>query len=226
MDPLTTYYLPKILDTVGGLPEGATFDIPQPPPAQALYMSLSEFSMFGVVIVVLITMGTIAGERQSGVAELVLVKPVGYFTYISSKWAAKLLLIWSSYIVGMLASWYYVNLLFGEIAFTTVVQVILFYGLWLTLVTTITIFFNTLVKTPLLVGFLSIAVMIAMSVVNSVFSHRLIWFPNNLSSYILQMMDTGTIPTDLWATALIIIGLIVVLLVAALFTFRTREMAN
>lgn len=226
MDPLTTYYMPKIIESVGGLPEGAVFEIPEVPPNAALMMSISEYSVFGVLIVILISMGLIAGERKSGVAELVLVKPVGYFTYITSKWFSTLLLICTSFIIGMLISWYYVNLLFGDLSFGAFLKVILFYGLWLILVLTITLFYNTLFKTPGLVGFVTVATMIGMYIFNQIFSNKITWFPNNLSKHITEMLDTGTISSELWGTSLVIAAIIIVLLISSLFTFRNKEMAN
>ncbi|MDL4841852.1 ABC transporter permease [Aquibacillus rhizosphaerae] len=226
MDPLTTYYMPKILDAVGGLPDGTVFEIPDVSPVAAMMMSLSEMSMFGVVVIVAITMGVIAGERRSGVAELVLVKPVSYLTYITSKWAEKLVLVWISFIIGMFASWYYVNLLFGEISFSAFLQVLFFYGLWLSLVVTITIFFNTLFKVPGLVLFVTIATIIMMSIINQVFSHVLIWFPNNMSSHIGGMLDGNHVSGDLWGTAFVTIEVIILLIIASLFSFRGKEMAN
>jgi len=226
MDPLSTYYLPKIIETVGGMPEGAVFEMPEVPPNAALMMSLNEFSMFGVLVIILISMGLIAGERKSGVAELVLVKPVGYFTYISSKWFSTLFLMWISYVIGMLTSWYYVNLLFGEISFGTLMKVVVFYGLWLTLVLTITIFFNTLFKTPGIVGFVTIATMIVMFIFNQIFSNKITWFPNNLSKHIVEMLETGTMSTELWGTSAIIVVITVILLFSSYFTFRNKEKAN
>ncbi|WP_186576764.1 ABC transporter permease [Aquibacillus kalidii] len=226
MDPLTTYYLPKILDAVGGMPEGTIMELPETSPVDAFMMSFTEYSMFGVIVIVTITMGTIAGERKSGVAELVLVKPVGYLTYISSKWGEKLVLILGSYLLGMLASWYYVNLLFGDLAFSEFISATFFYGLWLSLVITITIFCSTLFKSPGIAGFVSIAILIVMSIIYKVFAKYLTWFPNSLSSHIRESLYNGKVDGDLWGTALVTIALIVVLLYGSLFTFRSKEMAS
>ncbi|WP_112179942.1 MULTISPECIES: ABC transporter permease [Paraliobacillus] len=225
MDPLTTYYMPIILDTVGGLPEGTSIEMPDIAAADALMMSLQEFSMFGVLIIVLLTMGTISGERKSGVVELVLVKPVRYSHYISSKWAAKITLILTAYLIGLLASWYYVNLLFGDITILAFIQTFLFYGLWLILVVTITIFYNTLLKTPGLIGALSIGTILSMSAINSIFSHKLTWFPNSLSSHIRQLLHTGEIPTALWGTSFVTVTFIIALLFLSFFTFNKKELA-
>lgn len=226
MDPITTYYLPQIIESVGGMPEGATFTMPELPPADAFMLSLSQLSMLGVAVVVLMSMGLISGERKSGVTELVLVKPVRYFNYISAKWAATLVLVLSSLIVGLLSSWYYVNLLFGKLTLGELIQTICFYGLWMALVVTINTFFNTLFKTPGLVGGLTIITLMVMGILNQIFNHAWTWFPNQISSYIRQSLHSGEIPSELWGTSIVTIAVIIGLLIASLFTFRNREMAN
>ena len=226
MDPLSTYYLPQIIDAVGGMPEGAVMEIPEIPASAALMMSLSEFSLMGTALIALISMGLIAGERKSGVAELILVKPVGYFTYISSKWAATLILIWTAFLIGILASWYYVNLLFGEITFPELLQVIFFYGIWLALVVSVSVFFNTMFRTPGLVAFATIATLVILNVISAVFGHVLTWFPNHISTYLSVSLSEGGIPGELWGSALVTFVFIAALLVGSLFVLRKKEMAG
>ncbi|WP_254901697.1 ABC transporter permease [Thalassobacillus devorans] len=224
-DPLSTYYLPQIIESVGGLPEGASFDIPTPPPHDVLMMSLAQFSQLGVLVISLMSMGLIASERKSGVAELVLVKPVKYSTYVSAKWTATSVLVLVSLFAGLLASWYYVNLLFGDISFLHLLATWFFYGLWLLFVISISVFMNSLFKVPGLVGFMTIVLVILTSIVTTVLNHILDWSPAKLSPYIRMMLSEGNISGDLWATALITIGISIALLAAAIYTFRTKEMA-
>ncbi|MBM7553751.1 ABC transporter permease [Thalassobacillus pellis] len=224
-DPLSTYYLPQIIESVGGLPEDATFDIPTPPPADVLMMSLSQYSQLGVLVVALMSMGLISGERKSGAAELVLVKPIRYSTYVTAKWAATSVLVLLSLIVGLLASWYYTNLLFGEIAFGDLLLTLLFYSLWLFYVVSISILLNTMFKTPGLVGFLTILLVILTSIVTNIFDHILDWSPAQLSSYINIVLTEGAIPNELWGTTVVTVLLIVGLLTLSIYTFRAREMA-
>lgn len=225
MDPLTTYYMPIILDNVGGLPEGAAIEIPEIAPAEALMMSLSEFSMFGVLIINLITMGTIAGERKSGVVELILVKPIHYATYISSKWAAKLTLILFSLFSGLLISWYYVNLLFGDISLLALIQTSVFYALWIIFIVTVAIFFSCLFKSSSIVLAASIGSLLGMFSVYTIFSHKLIWFPNSLSTHIHEMLQTGVISNDLWITSIITVVSSIVLLFFSFYIFQKKELA-
>jgi|SRR5690625_3177428 len=223
MDPITTYYLPLIMESVGGLPDGAVIEMPTPLPRDVIMMSLGQLSSLGVLIIVLMMMGTISGEIKSGVSELILVKPVTYRNYITSKWASFLIIVWVSLFVALLTSWYYINLLFGELSFLSLLQVILFYGLWLTLVVTLTIFYNALVQTPGLVAGLTIITTIAMSIITSIFDHLLTWSPIKLSEHIQEMLIINEVSIDLIATALVTIGMIAGLLIGAIYIFRKKE---
>lgn len=223
MDPITTYYLPKIIEFSGGMPDGATFEMPMPEPPGVIMMSLGQFSSLGVLVIVLISMGTIAGERQSGIAELILVKPVSYQNYITAKWTSLNLLVWVSLLLGLIASWYYTNLLFGDISFLAVLRVVFFYGLWFTFVCTISIFFNTWVNKPGLVAALTIITILCMSIVTSAFGHLLTWSPIHLSTYIHDMLILNEVSTSLIATSIVTIILIYLLLMGSVMVIKKKE---
>ncbi|MFD1040080.1 ABC transporter permease [Virgibacillus byunsanensis] len=226
VDPISSYYLPQIIESVGGMPEGAVFEMPEFAPSDVVMMSLSQISSLGVLVIALMSMGTISSERKSGVSELILVKPVSYHNYITAKWASLLLLVWTAFFLGMLGSWYYVNILFGELSFLTLLAIVFYYGLWLTLVISLSIFYNTVFKTAGLVAFMTIITIMLMSVITQVFGHILEWSPNNISEYIQEMLITESLPSDLIATGLVTISIIALLLISSIYTFKTKELAN
>src|SRR5690606_38665844 len=73
MQPVMTYFLPQLLETAGGLPEGAVIELPTPTGSQVMAETMSNFNTIGLLVLVLAFMGTIASERSSGVAGMVLV---------------------------------------------------------------------------------------------------------------------------------------------------------
>lgn len=223
MDPITTYYLPLIMDSVGGLPEGTVIDMPHPAPAEAIMMSLGQLSSLGVLVIVVMLMGTIANEIKSGVAELVLVKPVSYTNYITAKWVTYTLMIYFALWLGLTMSWYYITILFGPLDYTAVLQTIFFFGLWLLFVLTITIFYNTFIKVPGLVAALSIITLVAISIITDIFDHILTWSPVKLSTYIQEMLISNVISTDLIMTASITILLIISLLIGSIYIFERKR---
>lgn len=226
MDPVTNYYMPQILDAVGGLPEGSVFEMPEISEVDAIKMSISQLSSLGVLIIALISMGTIATERKSGIAELILVKPVAYSAYILSKWAALLVLVLVSYLLSMLFAWYYIGVLYGFIPVKDFLLLTFFYGLWLMLVVTISIFYNTLFRSSGLVAFSTIATLLLMSGISSLFGKRLKFNPNQLSAHAFSFLHTGEIPNALYGLAVVTIVICVLLLLASVYIFHTKEHAG
>lgn len=222
MEPLTQHFLPQILDTLG---EGAVIQLPEPSAEEVLMMSLGQFDMLGILVLVLASMGIIAGERKSGVAAMILVKPVSHFSYVTAKWLSTLLLMWMSYFVGLLASWYYTGILFKFIPFSDFLLSFTLYGLWLSLVITITIFFNAFLKTPGLVGFISLATIISINTLSSLLSDWFAFSPAQLMNYSGQSLLQDGLPENTVAAIIISIILIVVLLFFSVFIFRKRELA-
>ncbi|HYK72763.1 MAG TPA: ABC transporter permease subunit [Pseudoneobacillus sp.] len=226
MDPLTQHFLPQILDSVGDLPEGAVIQLPTPSAAEVLTMSLSQFNMIGVLILVLATMAAIAGERKSGVAAMILVKPVSYFSFVTAKWLSTLLMMWISYFIGMLSAWYYVGLLFEFIPFADFIQSFFIYGCWLSLVITITIFYNTFLKTAGLVGFITLATIILLTTLTGIFSNWLPWSPAQIMSYAGGSLVSEGLPEHTIETIIFTIVTIFILLSLSVVIFRKKELED
>ena len=198
LDPLTTYYMPQILDSVGGLPEGALIEIPTPTAVEVFIMSMGEYQTIGILVIVLSMMGIVAGERKSGVAQLILVKPVSYISFITSKWASALILILLSLFLGLLANWYYTGVLFEFIPFRDFLSAFALFGLWLVFVVTLVIFFSSLFKHPGMAGAVTLASVFIISMIGGSFSHLLEWSPTQLFNYIGVLLTTGVLPDPTW----------------------------
>jgi len=224
-EPVSSYYLPQIIKSFGGLPEGAVIDIPPPTAGAVLASGLSQYSTLGVLIIVLSTMGGIAGERKSGVAAMILVKPVSYLSYVTSKWAGSLLLVWLSLFIGYLSTWYYTGQLFDWVAFSDFMQSFVLYGIWLTVVLSITVFFSSALLAPGMSGFVSLAVTLVVSIVSGALSHLLEWSPSQLTSYASGLLTTGDLPEHAIPASILSILIIIVLLWLSVFLFKKKELA-
>lgn len=224
-EPLTAFYMPDILDAVGNLPEGAVIEIPPPSSQEVLLAVISQYSTLGVLVIVLGFMGTVAGERKNGSASLVLVKPVSYFSYILSKWAAAIILVGVSYVIGMVASWYYINILFEGIAVSDFIQALLAYGIWLSFIVTLTIFFSSLTSSPGLAAFLTIGFSIFITFLSSTLSSQLKWFPSQITSYVSEILGKGNWSSDLTLTLIVTLGIITLIMAAAPLLFKKGKLA-
>ena len=223
-EPLTMYYLPQIIESFGGLPEGAVIEMPVPAASEVLVAILGQFNTLGILVIVLGSMGLIAAERKSGVAGLILVKPISYTSYVTSKWAGAMVLLWVSYFIGYIASWYYVVILFEMVPFADFFQSFILNGLWLSFVLTISIFFNSIFKSPGAVGFISIAVVIILSLISSTFSQWLKWSPALMSSYTSLFLLNKQLPTETFPAVIVSLVAILILLVGSISILRKREL--
>lgn len=223
MDPITTYYMPVILEATGGLPEGAVLDIPMPSPPEAMFMSLSQLGTLGLIVIVLSVMGTIAGERKSGVLELTLVKPVSYMNYILAKWSAYLLITSVALFISIGMSWYYTSILFGSIPFSYILLTILFFSIWHALVIAIVIFYSSISNSPGLSAALSLVTIILFTISTTIFESFLKWSPGKLSDYIHEMIVTESISSDLIITGIVTLFVSFIWITAAVIGMRKKS---
>jgi ABC-2 type transport system permease protein len=186
MQPVTTYYMPMILEQAGSLPEGTVIDMPTPLGAEVLAQTLQQFGTIGILVLVLVCMGTVSSERNSGVASLILVKPISVLSFVVSKWTAMLILTWLSLAAGYLASWYYTGLLIGTSPLNKVLESFFVYGLWLSFVVTATIMFSSLLRSAAAAAFCTLGGAVSLSLLTSLFPKQLGWSPGALSGFAYQ----------------------------------------
>ncbi|WP_169089505.1 ABC transporter permease [Paenibacillus sp. PL91] len=209
MQPVSTYFMPVILEKAGSLPEGTVIEIPTPLGSEVLAQTLQQFGTIGVLVLVLVCMGTVSGERSSGTASLILVKPVSVLSFIGSKWTAMLLLTWGALIVGYFAAWYYTGLLFEEVSFAKMVGSLLIFGLWLSFLVTITILFSALLRSPAAAAFSALGGAVGLTLLAGLFPKQLGWSPGTLSGFASASVTTGIANTSRFGLviALTIIGI-------------------
>ena len=80
--PLMLYYLPQLLEMTG---EDIIVEIPEFNAAYIFGEYASTITQMGILVAVLIGMGTIAQERSRGTLAMTLSKPVSWGTFIAAK---------------------------------------------------------------------------------------------------------------------------------------------
>ncbi|MBT2569966.1 ABC transporter permease subunit [Planococcus sp. ISL-110] len=138
-EPVVNYFLPQILEASGGLPEGAVFEMPAPTPEQILTAVMEQFQTIGMAVLILAYMGTVAGERKSGTATLLYVRPLSFPFYFLSKWvmasAISLLSVW----FGFLGGYYYTLIFFDKVEWSKLLQMVGTYSIWVLLIVSIVV---------------------------------------------------------------------------------------
>ena len=140
--PLLAYFMPQIFGSIEGA-EMFKDLIPDPTIADAMTQYLKNISQFGFLIAILIGMGSVASEKEKGITEMILHKPLPRWAFILSKFTAQSLVYLLAFIVAEILAYVYIIVLFEPISFGlfTVINGLLV--LWLLCFAAITILGST-----------------------------------------------------------------------------------
>ncbi|MDX8047333.1 ABC-2 transporter permease [Gracilibacillus sp. S3-1-1] len=224
MQPVSAYYMPEILDTFGGLPEGTIIEMPTPTGEEVLMDVISNYGLLGVFILVLSAMGVVSAERQSGVAGMVMMKPVPYSSYILAKWAGLLTITLISLFIGYVISWYYTSLLIEPVTFERIFQSVVIYSIWLAFVVTLTLLFSTIMKGNGSVAFITIFVVFAISTVTSILGEYMKWSPAMMTEYTGQVLLSGELDSNFLLAFITTMAIIIVVLFSSIQIFKQKEL--
>ena len=112
--PVVTKLLPEIIKSSSGSMQGIQITIPEQTALDAILSYISQMAAFPSLIVILVVMGTLAGERERGTQVFVLTKPVSRIQFILAKYFSYLGIVVVAIILTAVASGYYTLLLFSN----------------------------------------------------------------------------------------------------------------
>jgi ABC-2 type transport system permease protein len=163
--PLTAKFLPAILPSIiKG--QNITIQIPEGTWIDAMGQFVKNISQIGVFIIILLSMGTVAREKENGTASFLLVKPVSRNLFILSKFTSQLIVLLVSMLVGFFTAVLYINIFFGSFPMTPFAQIALILLFYLIVMQCITIFFSVLIKTQIPAGILAFVTTLLLSAVS------------------------------------------------------------
>jgi ABC-2 type transport system permease protein len=97
------------------MPPGLAEAIPVPSLADAVGQYVKNMSQFGILLALLMSMGSVVQEKERGTAAMMLTRQVSRETFVLTKFAALALTFTASLALAALACWYYTYLLFGAL---------------------------------------------------------------------------------------------------------------
>jgi len=97
LSPLIARYTPLLLRSIPDLPAGLAELIPDPTVKDVVDQYLKNFSQIGLLLVIVLTMGLVAQEKERGTAAMLFSKPVRRAAFVLGKWLASL----SSLLAGL-----------------------------------------------------------------------------------------------------------------------------
>lgn len=155
--PLMIKYLPELMRLAG---EEIRIEFPTPTAVQALKEYAGTITEVGLLVAVLIGMGSVARERERGTAAMVLSKPVSRGAFIVAKLVGMGATLSAGLVAGAFASYLYTVVLFGQIDALAFLGLNLLLWLFLMMCLSATLFFSSLFKSQLAAGGLALAFLI------------------------------------------------------------------
>lgn len=212
VEPVTNHYLPQIMESVGNLPEGSDFMWPQFQGTDIFVSLMGQYQLIGILIIILAFMGSISGERKSGTATLLYVRPMSFVSYFFSKWIVINAIVLGSLWAGFLAASYYIRILFGPVAFGDILTFVGTYSLWIVFAVTVVLTLSASLSTGAAAG-LSILILFVFQVLDSVIGAFWTVSPWKLSIYATYPLQGDTVPTGYWMSLTLTVVLIVLLFI-------------
>ncbi len=199
--PLLLKYLPEIIKLAG---ENIPVDIPPPTAAQALLEYAGTMGQIGVLVAVLVAMGSVVNERSRGTAVMTLSKPVTRGAFVVSKWTASSLVFVAALAAGALVCLAYTVWLIGPADAAGFAGQNLLTALFLVFCLALTVYFSSLLRSSLAAGGIAIAIIIGQAalagipVAGDFLPGKLLTWGNSLIN--------GSGPAYPWSLAVTIVG--------------------
>lgn len=223
-EPLMNYYLPQILGAVGNMPDGAVFQLPEFTPEQIIMTTIGQYQFIGMLVVTLGFAGIIARERKNGTATLLYVRPISYFSYVSSKLFIMSIIVIGSVILGILASLYYTYILFGAVDASAFIGFLGTYIVWLLFVISIVLFSSAVFSTGI-ASAVSLLLVIFAQIIDGLLGAYWTISPWKLPMYAGYVL-TGSVDVTPFVWSLVITIIVSVVLIIGAVFFAKRNVAK
>ncbi len=113
MSPILAKITPDLIESMGeGQMEGIIITIPEPTKKDAIDQLVRNVSQFGLLLAVLMSFGTVVGERERGQAALVFAHPLPREVFVAAKFAAQAIMFAAGLALGALGAYLYTVILF------------------------------------------------------------------------------------------------------------------
>jgi ABC-2 type transport system permease protein len=221
--PLLAKYTPELLRLA--IPAGQAGQllalIPAPTISDAVDQYVKNLVQFGILLALLMTMGTVAQEKDKGTAALMLVKPMPRGIFLLAKFVAVGLTFALSILLAGIACYYYTLLLFGALDVTAWLALNAFLLLTVLVYVALTLLCSTLTSSQVVAAGLAFGLLI---VVNGVGAIPKVgdYLPGRLTAWgsALAKGVGGASWPALWVS----LGLIAVALLVAWLIFERQEL--
>lgn len=219
--PILAKLIPTILKSMPATP-GLTINFPDPTWKDSIDQLVKNLAQFGMIVILLMFSGAVAEEKNKKTLELVLTKPISRVSFLLSKFFASALYIKLVFIASAIVFYLYTLNLFGSFSLVNFIWLSFFLLIFLTLILAVTIFFSTVSKNQITAAGMALLVSILFTTVFGLIKQISDYSPTYVMSNYKALILEGKI-VDFLPSALTSVGLILILVLGAIFLFRKQE---
>jgi ABC-2 type transport system permease protein len=218
--PVIIRYLP---DLAAALVPDAEIDVAETGAPDVVDLLLSTLLNAGALAAVLMTMGTVAGERERGTAWLVLSKPVGRAAFLWAKFVALGMIFALATGLAVLAAWLYSNLFYGQVPILPWTQMAFIAWLSIMVYVSITFLGSAVAASPLGAAGFGLAAIAGLSLLSAV-NGLTPWLPTGLADVAKAVvLEESSTDLDPARTVAVAFGVILLSMLLAWWRFRREE---
>ncbi len=177
--------------------------------------------MWGILMAMLLTMGSVAVEKEKGTAALMLVKPLSRATFLAAKFLSLALVFLAAMTLAALTAYLYTLILFGPLEWGP--WLALNGLLWLEMILTVavTLFFSTLLRSQAAAAGLCFTGILLAGGIGSIPRLGEV-MPSQLTIWAASLFAPQ--PAAAWPALFVSLGLMFASLLAAWIVFKRQEL--
>jgi ABC-2 type transport system permease protein len=221
ISPLLTKFTPQLLSSLEGAEMFAEL-IPEMTITDSLNQHIETITQFGFILVILVGMGAVAGEKERGTASIVLSKPLSRGIFLNSKYLSQALLYLLAFIIATAAGYYYTIRLFGHLDFGIFLSINGLLLLWILVITSVTLLGSTLGNSTGAAAGFSLAGAVLLLIAGSIPRIGAL-LPGGLLAWAGQLGAQSEITSN-WGAVVMSIVIITICLISALGVFERQEL--
>ncbi len=220
LSPVFARYVREIVDAVGGSGFGGM--IPAPTVGDAVIQFTKNVGQFGVLIAILVSMGSVATEKDRGTAAFVLTKPITRGAFIAAKMLAIGLLLALALAVAATLCWVYTALLFEPLPVAGFAGAVGLVWLSLAVFASVTFLASVATRSGLVAGGIGFGTLIGAGILSALPGIGR-YLPTSLWGA-ADVLALGIVPDPLVGPVLVNLGLVGGALGLAWLSFRRQEL--
>jgi len=174
--PVLTKYQNKLLSHAGN---GIRIYAPPPKPSDGLSSYISQASLLGLIVVVVLAAGALSFDSRPGLATFLRTRITNIWQLVTPRFAASAAAATIAYLLGTLAAWYETGLLIGSLPVTGVLAGILCGTAYLVFAVAVTTLAASFARSTLATSGITLVILLILPI-TSTFHALDRWLPSTL----------------------------------------------